>query len=175
METQTHAFSCKKCGNAFETGGQTLSRQTHMLLGLVTLGGWLVLYALYSLVWLHWRSRCPACGRRSRKLLLLNILVIGGTLELGLTLYYFMEIAPQQIIRDASYAELPENLDADTEITRDNIGEILSFITIVAVMPAAGSFIANQWPYILLVWFALVAVLGLWVPPLYRSSKAAGG
>ncbi len=169
-----YIFKCRRCQSHFEKDAQAPSQNFHLLLGLITLGGWLIIYAFIRLFNLYRLSSCPDCGRRSRFLLSLLIVLIVGSLEVNWVIYYFLEIAPQKIVQDASMTTLPENIDLESDISSENALEILTFVWIVGILPSAGAMIAMNWPYILLTWFSIVVVVGLGMPSFYLRKSWVG-
>ncbi len=164
---EEYVFKCRRCKSSFEVSTPPLSRNYHLFLGCLTLGLWLVGLAFYQIWNLYRLSMCPRCGKRSRKLLVLFIAMVAGTAEISWLIFYFLELAPQQIISNASTATLPEELDLNSEISRDNLWKVLTFIWIVNILPGIGAYIAMNWPYILLVWFSIIVLIGLSVPSFY--------
>jgi len=95
----TYYFACKTCRSKFEVEQPEPSRNVHLLLGLLTLGLWLVIYSFYQMFYFYRLSKCEDCGKRSKKLLTLLIVSAYLTVEIRSGVYYFLEIAPAESVR----------------------------------------------------------------------------
>ena len=130
-----YRFQCKRCKNRFEVSSPTPARNLHVLLALITLGGWFVIRAFVQLFSLFRMSQCPDCGRRSRAILSILIFLMLGTAEVSWLIYYFVEYAPETIVANASLAELPEDLALDQPIEDEQYNAVLSYILLVGILP----------------------------------------
>ncbi len=164
---ETYRFSCR-IHRPYEVQDEDPSRSLHLTLGVITLGVWLVFHALYRMGHLYAISRCPVCGKHSRSLFWVLLILFFFTLEFGRTLYYFLISAPQSIVADVSFAHLPDNLDPNAPLRTSDLKGALEFVWISAALPTAGMFIATYWPYLILGWLALVTFVGLILPSLYH-------
>ena len=156
----TYYFTCKKCRSKFEVEQPEPSRNVHLLLGLLTLGLWLVIYSFYQMFYFYRMSKCEDCGKRSKKLLTLLIVSSYLTVEILSGVYYFLEIAPAKIAHDLSTIEIPETMDLESDITQEQYMEVIKFIMVFALMPALGMYVYQYWMYILLIWFTIIVLLG---------------
>lgn len=166
-DEETFDFTCRCNRRPFEIAGTTPSRSFHMFLGVITLGVWLAIFALYRLGHVYWISRCPLCGKRSRSLFWILLILLFFTVELGRTLHYFLISAPQQIVADASFASLPENFDMNAPLKTSDYKTVVGFVWLVAALPSAGMFISTYWPYMVLGWVSVLTLAGLIVPSWY--------
>ncbi|RJP19736.1 MAG: hypothetical protein C4527_26345 [Candidatus Omnitrophota bacterium] len=164
---EEYRFTCPRCRCNIEAEAPIPARNLHLLLGLATLGIWLVVYSFLRLFQLYQLSLCETCGKHSRKLLALLLILILGTAEITWLIYYFLEVAPPKIVFDASMAELPGNLDLNSDVSKDNAWQLFTFVWLVSILPGVGAMIAANWPYILLFWFTIVVLIGLSVPSFY--------
>ncbi len=169
----TYVFRCRRCRSTSVESSSSSLQNLHLLLGILTLGAWFVLRG-FERVWTLYRlSRCEDCGRRNRWLLSLLVFFVMGTLEVGWLVYYFVEVAPEKIVRDASSMDFPdlqldlENMELKEELDREQYWEVINYILVVGILPGVGSFIYDNWPFILLAWFGLIALVGLMAPSWY--------
>ena len=163
------AFRCKRCQQTFTAEAPPTSRTLHLWLGVLTLGAWLVLIAYHRLFQFYRLSQCPACQRRSRTLLWLFLSMAIGSAEVLWSLYYFIEIAPARLVREVSLATLPDDMDLTSDITSENFWKVITFVTLVGLVPYLGAYISSHWPYLLLAWFSLVVFTGLGVSSFYKG------
>lgn len=167
----TYEFTCRCQRHPFEISEEIPSRSLHFTLGIITLGVWLVLFALYRLGRVYWISRCPNCGKRSRSLFWMILILAFFTVEFGRTLHFFLISAPQKIVADASFANLPENLDLNAPLKTSDLKSAFGFVWVAAALPAAGMFIATFWPYMLLGWLSFLTIAGLLIPSWYLQRQ----
>ena len=95
---EIYEFTCSCHRHPFKISDEAPSRSLHFTLGVITLGVWLVFFALYRLGHVYWISKCPNCGKRSRSLLWIILLLAFFTIEVGRTLHFFLVSAPQKIV-----------------------------------------------------------------------------
>jgi len=156
-------YHCR-CGKIFDAEIPPCSPVVYLLTGILTLG----LARLWELFRL---SQCPKCGKRKSGVLFLAIALLFSSLELIWGIYYFMEIAPQRIVRDASMAGLPDNIDLEAPIGSGDYSLIFSYVWTVGIMPSVGAYISMNWPYVVVIWFGAVTLLGLYIPSRYRRTS----
>ena len=125
---EVYHFICRCGSRPFDVTVPAPARTLHLTLGVLTLGVWLVLHALYRIGHLYWISLCPAYGRRSRRLVWTIVLTLLATAEFARLLVYFLVIAPERIIADASLAQVPEALDLESPIHSGNVGQAAGFL-----------------------------------------------
>ena len=164
---EVYHFICRCGSRPFDVTVPVPARTLHLTLGVLTLGVWLVLHALYRIGHLYWISLCPACGRRSRRLVWTIVLTLLATAEFARLLVYFLVIAPERIIADASLAQVPEALDLESPIHSGNVGQAAGFLWVVAILPTAGTLIATYWPYLILGWLSALTLFGYILPSRY--------
>ncbi|HOL94184.1 MAG TPA: hypothetical protein PLH79_07550 [bacterium] len=169
--TETYQFACRCAAAPFTVTVPAPRRTLHLGLGVLTLGVWLVLYALYRIGRLYWISRCPVCSKRSRKLFWILAITLLSTAEFARLLVYFLILAPEQIIADASLAQVPESLDLDSPIHSGNIRQAVGFLWVVAILPTAGALIATYWPYLVLGWLSALTLFGFALPSFYWKKE----
>jgi len=169
--TETFTFTCKRDRTRFEAETATLARSKHLFLALATLGVWYVFFAFYQMIRVYRLSRCPSCGKRSRKLLTVTIVLILTSVELLTTVYHFTVSAPRQIVADASTTGLPEDLDLSGDLDREGFIAVMTYLWITALLPTAGLYINAYAPYLILGWFGFVVLIGMSIPSLYQKRR----
>lgn len=169
--SETYLFSCRCDSRPFEVTVPAPARTLHLILGVLTLGVWLVAHALYRIGRLYWISRCPSCGKRSRKLFWTIVLTLLSTAEFARLLAYFLIIAPERIIADASLTQVPDSLDLDSPLHSGNVGQAVGFLWVVAILPTAGTLIATYWPYLILGWLSALTLFGYMLPSYYLKKE----
>ncbi len=166
---EQYAFRCSKCHHHFEAASNIPPSYINLLLGVLTLGLWLFFLSLYQLFRLYHLSKCPNCRHRSFLLLFFFLILVIFTLELGREIYYFVEVAPIKIVQHASMTELPENMDINDSVNKENVSEVFSFLWIVGIMPTVGAYFSQYWPYILVLWLGFVTIVAFLIPSFYRK------
>jgi hypothetical protein len=170
-DEETFQFTCRCNIRPFEISEDAPSRSFNLFLGVITLGVWLAVYALYRLGHVYWISRCPLCGKRSRSLFWILLILLFFTMELGRTLHYFLISAPQKIVTDASFATLPKDFDMNAPLKISDYKTAVGFVWLVAALPSAGMFISTYWPYMILAWGSVLTLAGLIVPSWYLQRR----
>jgi len=168
-ETETFEFSCRCNRRPFEVDEEAPSSSLHLTLGVITLGVWLLFFSLYRMIHLYGLSRCPLCGKRSRSLFWILFILAFLTAEFGRTLHFFLISAPQKIVADISFAQLPEDIDPNAPLKAEDLKGALGFVWVVAALPMACMFIATYWPYLTLAWLSGITIAGLLLPSLYKK------
>ncbi len=164
---ETYQFSCRCDHKSFEVKAAEPSRSLHLTLGVATLGVWLVLNAVYRMIHLYWISRCPHCRKRSRSVFWAVLLLLLLSAEFGRVLYYFLIAAPHQIVSDASFVEMPQDMALDAPLETKDLKKALGFVWLFAGLPTAGFVIASNWPYMVLGWLSLLTIAGYMLPSFY--------
>jgi hypothetical protein len=162
-----YVFSCRCNDKPFEVEAAEPSRTLHLTLGVCTLGVWLVLNSVYRMIHLYWISRCPKCRKRSRSVFWAVLILLLFTAELGRVLHYFLISAPHQIVADASFAEMPQDMQLDAPLETKDLKKALGFVWLFAGLPTAGFAIASYWPYIVLGWLSILTIAGYMLPSFY--------
>ena len=169
--TETYQFTCRCAAAPFTVTVPAPHRALHLGLGVLTLGVWLVVYALGRIVRLYWISRCPACSKRSRKLFWTLAVTLLSTAEFARLLVYFLILAPEQIIAGASLTPVPESLDLESPLHSGKVGQAVGFLWVVAILPTAGALIATYWPYLVLGWLSALTLFGFALPSFYLQKE----
>ncbi|MBN2327520.1 MAG: hypothetical protein JXR73_10235 [Candidatus Omnitrophica bacterium] len=168
-EREIFEFRCRCSGRPFQISAPAPSRGKHLALGAATLGTWLFMYAIYRLGRLYWISKCPQCRKRSRSVFWALVIVLLLSVEFGRTMYYFLISAPQQIVADMSFTDLPDDLDLNAPLAAKDLKSAIGFVWVIAALPAAGMFISTYWPYLILAWASAITLFGLILPSYYRK------
>ncbi len=156
----TYQFQCQETHKEFNAEASRVEQS--LLLGILTLG-FIRHFALY------FHSRSPYTGKRNWQLLILPIILLLLTAEFCRELYYFVQYAPQQIIREASSAELPEGMQYDSPVQTEDLPAIVSFVWKIGLLPYIGGFITTQWPYIVLAWCTVILLINFSFPSIYTK------
>ncbi|MEW6236735.1 MAG: hypothetical protein AB1656_15230 [Candidatus Omnitrophota bacterium] len=157
-----YRFHCR-CGKIFDVEIPPSFPAIHLLTGILSLG-FARLWELYRL------SQCPKCGKRRFRILFLAIMLLFLSIELIWGIYYFTEIAPLRIVRDASMAGLPDNIDLEAPVGSGDYTLIFSYVWTVGIMPSVGAYISMYWLYAVVIWFGAVTLIGLYLPSRYKRT-----
>jgi len=148
QSTERYRFHCR-CGEQFVKESRPPAPTLNLLLTVVTLGGWLVIWAIQQWIWIYCLSRCPECGRGARRLIVILLVLVLVSVDIVGSYYYLMYVAPGDI---AARTASPEPLSV-----RENS---ILYLTLAAKQYGV---------YVLVGWFLVFSIILLSLPNRFQS------